>query len=136
MNCADIVMQSYGRCCASNGFFDNFYVYFLSSSAEVRAKFANTDMTAQKQLLRHGILNLVMHARGMPDSKLRALGCSHARGGLDIRPELYDIWLDALLKSIGEHDPLCNDETRLAWREVLDKGISVIKAQYALTAAR
>lgn len=135
MNCADIVMQSYGRCCASNGFFDTFYVYFLSSSAEVRAKFANTDMTAQKQLLRHGILNLVMHARGMPDSKLRALGCSHARGGLDIRPELYDVWLDPLLKSIGEHDLLCNDETRLAWREVLNKGISVIKAQYELTAA-
>ncbi len=135
MNCADIVMQSYGRCCASNGFFDTFYVYFLSSSAEVRAKFADTDMTAQKQLLRHGILNLVMHARGMPDSKLRALGCSHARGGLDIRPELYDVWLDALLKSIGEHDLLCNDETRLAWREVLNKGISVIKAQYELTAA-
>jgi hemoglobin-like flavoprotein len=135
MNCADIVMQSFGRCCASNGFFDTFYVYFLSSSAEVRGKFADTDMTAQKQLLRHGILNLVMHARGMPDRKLRALGCSHARGGLDIRPELYDVWLDALLKSIGEHDLLCNDETRLAWREVLNKGISVIKAQYDLTAA-
>ena len=102
MNSADIVMQSYGRCCASNGFFDTFYLHFLTCSAEVRAKFADTDMTAQKQLLRHGILNLVMHARGMPDTKLRALGCSHARGGLDIRPELYSLWLDALLKAMSE----------------------------------
>lgn len=131
MNSADLVMQSYGRCCASSGFFDTFYLYFLTSSAEVRAKFADTDMTAQKQLLRHGILNLVMHARGMPDTKLRALGCSHARGGLDIRPELYSLWLDALLKAIGEHDPLCDGNTRLAWREVLNKGINVIKAQYS-----
>jgi hemoglobin-like flavoprotein len=130
MNSADIVMQSYGRCCASNGFFDSFYLHFLTSSADVRAKFADTDMTAQKQLLRHGILNLVMHARGMPDTKLRALGCSHARGGLDIRPELYNLWLDALLKAITEHDQLCDGNTRLAWREVLNKGINVIKSLY------
>lgn len=130
MSPADLVMQSYGRCCASNGFFDSFYQYFLASSPEIREKFAHTNMPAQKQLLRQGILNLVMHARGMPDTKLRALGCSHARGALDIRPELYDLWLQALLQSIGEHDGQCDANTRLAWHEVLNKGISVIKAQY------
>lgn len=130
MSPADLVMQSYGRCCASSGFFDSFYQYFLASSPEIREKFAHTNMPAQKQLLRQGILNLVMHARGMPDTKLRALGCSHARGALDIRPELYDLWLQALLQSIGEHDGQCDANTRLAWREVLNKGISVIKAQY------
>lgn len=130
MSPADLVMQSYGRCCASSGFFDSFYQYFLASSPEIREKFAHTNMPAQKQLLRQGILNLVMHARGMPDTKLRALGCSHARGALDIRPELYDLWLQALLQSIGEHDDQCDANTRLAWHEVLNKGISVIKAQY------
>ncbi len=130
MSPADLVMQSYGRCCASSGFFDSFYQYFLASSPEIREKFAHTNMPAQKQLLRQGILNLVMHARGMPDTKLRALGCSHARGALDIRPELYDLWLQALLQSIGEHDGQCDANTRLAWHEVLNKGISVIKAQY------
>ena len=130
MSPADLVMQSYGRCCASSGFFDSFYQYFLASSPEIREKFAHTNMPAQKQLLRQGILNLVMHARGMPDTKLRALGCSHARGALDIRPELYDLWLQALLQSIGEHDGQCDANTRLAWHKVLNKGISVIKAQY------
>ena len=130
MSPADLVMQSYGRCCASSGFFDSFYQYFLASSPEIREKFAHTNMPAQKQLLRQGILNLVMHARGMPDTKLRALGCSHARGALVIRPELYDLWLQALLQSIGEHDGQCDANTRLAWHEVLNKGISVIKAQY------
>ena len=130
MSPADLVMQSYGRCCASPTFFDDFYRTFLDSSPQIRAKFADTDMPAQKLLLRQGILNLVMHARGMPDTKLRALGCSHARGALDIRPELYDLWLQALLQSIGEHDGQCDANTRLAWHEVLNKGISVIKAQY------
>lgn len=130
MKPADLVMQSYGRCCASNGFFDSFYQYFLASSPQIRDRFANTDMPAQKQLLRQGILNLVMYARGMPDTKLRALGATHARDGFNIRPELYDLWLDALLQAIGEHDKSCDADTRQAWREVLNKGISVIKAQY------
>ena len=130
MKPTDRVMQSYGRCCANPAFFDSFYRHFLDSSPEIRAKFANTDMPAQKQLLRQGILNLVMHARGMPDTKLRALGESHSRQHLDIRPELYDLWLDALLLTISEHDKECDADVRQAWREVLNKGIAVIKAGY------
>ena len=130
MKPADLVMQSYGRCCASDGFFDSFYQNFLASSPQIRDRFANTDMPAQKLLLRQGILNLVMYARGMPDTKLRALGESHSRERLDIRPELYDLWLDALLLTIGEHDKECDADVRQAWREVLNKGIAVIKAGY------
>ncbi|AJE16811.1 globin [Stutzerimonas balearica] len=124
------VMQSYGRCCASAGFFDDFYAAFLASSPAVREKFVRTDMTAQKQLLRAGILNLVLFARGMPDTKLRALGQSHSRAGLDIRPELYDLWVEALLKTIGQHDRQLEQADLQAWRLVLNKGIDVIKASY------
>ena len=130
MKPADLVMQSYGRCCASDGFFDSFYQNFLASSPQIRDRFANTDMPAQKLLLRQGILNLVMYARGMPDTKLRALGESHSRERLDIRPELYDLWLDALLLTVSGHDKQFNESIRNAWREVLNKGISVIKAGY------
>ncbi len=87
-------------------------------------------MTAQKQLLRAGILNLVLFARGMPDTKLRALGQSHSRAGLDIRPELYDLWVEALLKTIGQHDRQLEQADLQAWRLVLNKGIDVIKASY------
>ena len=130
MSPTDLVMQSYGRCCASPDFFDSFYRHFLASSPLIREKFVDTDMSAQKLLLRQGILNLVMHARGMPDTKLRALGESHSRGRLDIRPELYDLWLDALLLTVSGHDKQFNESIRSAWREVLNKGISVIKAGY------
>jgi len=130
MPASDLVMQSYGRCCASPTFFDDFYRHFLASSPEVRDKFAHTDMPAQKLLLRQGILNLVMYARGMSDSKLRALGESHSRARLDIRPELYDLWLEALLLTISSHDPKFEPRVREAWREVLNKGIAVIKGAY------
>jgi len=99
-------------------------------SPAVREKFARTDMTAQKQLLRAGILNLVLFARGMPDTKLRALGQSHSPTQLDIHPELYDLWIAALLKTIGQHDDELQQADRQAWRAVLNKGIDVIKAAY------
>lgn len=127
---ANRVMQSYGRCCASTEFFDAFYQNFLGSSPLIAAKFTNTDMKAQKQLLRAGILNLVLYARGMSDAKLRALGESHSRTGFDIRPEMYDLWMDALLKTIRQHDLELTHEDVAAWQEVLSKGVNVIRSYY------
>ncbi len=130
MTAANRVMQSYGRCCASPSFFDTFYQHFLASSPAIRDKFTKTNMVAQKQLLRAGILNLVLYARGMSDTKLRALGQSHSREGLDIRPELYDLWLDSLLLAVKEHDKDADSDILAAWREVLGKGINLIKSFY------
>lgn len=130
MRPADRVMQSYGRCCASASFFDDFYQQFLSSSPEIAEKFQKTDMPAQKHLLRAGILNLVLCARGMPDTKLRALGASHSRSGFDIRPELYDLWVKSLLRTVRQHDAKATSEDLEAWEQVLNQGIAVIKSFY------
>lgn len=130
MKDTDRVMQSYGRCCASPSFFDDFYTTFLASSPAVREKFVQSDMAAQKHLLRAGILNLVLFARGMPDTKLRALGKSHSREGFDIHPQLYDLWLASLLKTVREHDPKLEQQDLRAWTEVLGKGIDIIKSHY------
>ena len=130
MKPADLVMQSYGRCCRASNFFDTFYRFFLSSSPEIRAKFANTDMPAQQLLLRQGIMNIVLYARGMPDTKLKAIGCSHARKALNINPGLYKYWADALLETIREHDPEADQDTLKAWNEIIDQGIAVIVKEY------
>ncbi len=124
------VMQSYGRCCASSRFFDTFYQHFLASSPAIRDKFIKTDISAQKHLLRSGILNLVLCVRGMSDTKLIALGQSHSREGFDIRPELYDLWLESLLLAVKQHDTEVTGEDLAAWREVLGKGINLIKSYY------
>lgn len=123
-------MQSYGRCCRIQSFFDTFYRIFLASSPEVRAKFASTDMPAQKLLLRQGIMNIVLYARGMPDTKLKALGCSHSRKGMDIHPELYTLWTQALLQTVKEHDPEASEAILRAWHEVIQLGVSVILKEY------
>lgn len=130
MKPTDNVMQSFGRCCAIPSFFEDFYTTFLASSPLVRAKFVETDMNAQRLLLRQGILNLVMFARGMPDTKLRALADSHSRHKLNIEPELYLFWIEALLVTIRRHDPEYTAALRQDWIDILNQGISIIKSGY------
>lgn len=126
----DRVFQSYGRCCKNELFFVDFYDRFMGSSPEIRAMFMDTDMKQQRHLLRNGIMQLILHARGMPDSKLRALGESHSRGGYNIRPDMYGTWLDALMDTVRKHDPEYSDTLASAWRRALQPGIELIRGAY------
>ena len=130
MNAADRVMQSYGRCCASTGFFDDFYRHFRQFPTRFAPSSPPQTLTAQKHLLRAGIMNLVMYARGMSDSKLQRTRRQPFARRAGYPPELYDLWLDALLMAVAEHDRDCDAETRDAWRDVMGRGIAVIKSYY------
>lgn len=127
---SDIVFQSYGRCCNNDQFFVDFYDRFMGSSPAIRELFVDTDMKQQRHLLRNGIMQLVLHARGMPDSKLRALGQSHSRGGYNIRPEWYQLWLDALLDTLRRHDREYDEAVAAAWRRAITPGIELIRSAY------
>jgi len=130
MNKTDLVFQSYGRCCNRDEFFVDFYDHFMSSSEAIKKRFENTDMAAQRHLLRNGVLQLILTARGMPDRKLRALGESHNRENYDIQPEWYSLWLDALMKTVRSHDPQYTKDLETAWKEVLKPGIDLIRGAY------
>lgn len=127
---SDSVFQSYGRCCKDELFFVDFYDRFMGASEEIRAMFVDTDMKQQRHLLRNGIMQLILHARGMPDSKLRALGESHSRTGYNIRPDMYAAWLDALLDTVRKHDPEYSEDVSAAWRRTLQPGIELIRGAY------
>lgn len=130
MSDADLVFQSYGRCCNSPVFFEDFYSAFMGKSADIRAMFVNTDMSAQRGLLRGGIMWLIMHARGMSDSKIRALGESHSRKQMNINPMYYGFWLDALMETVEKHDPEFSAELEKIWRNTLRPGIEIIQSMY------
>lgn len=130
MNNTDLVFQSYGRCCNRDEFFIDFYDAFMGSSPDIKNRFIDTDMAAQRHLLRNGIMQLIMYARGMSDRKLRSLGESHNRSHYNIKPEWYSLWLDALMKTVRRHDPEYSRELEAAWREVLAPGIDLIRGAY------
>lgn len=130
MNNTDLVFQSYGRCCNRDEFFVDFYDHFMSSSEAIKNRFVNTDMAAQRHLLRNGVLQLILTARGMPDRKLKALGESHNRSNYNIQPEWYSLWLDSLMKTVRRHDPEYTKDLEKAWKDVLTPGIDLIRGAY------
>lgn len=127
----ELVFQSYGRACNQEAFFEDFYVTFMGKSSDIRAMFVDTKMEAQRGLLRGGIMWLIMHARGMPDTKIRALGESHSKKRMNIHPTYYSFWLDALIETLHKFDPDFNNELAQAWRSVLLPGIQLIQNMYS-----
>lgn len=128
----ELVSRSYGHCCTREGFFDDFYNNFFSLSDEIVKKFEKTDITKQKKLLRNGLGHVIMSFKGSPISvmKMKQMAKSHSRKELDIPPRLYPFWTKALLQSIEKHDLELNDETRQAWKVVIEKAISGFVAEY------
>jgi hemoglobin-like flavoprotein len=61
------------------------------------------------------------------DVHLERIAVRHSRKGLDIRPHLYDQWLECLVQAVRECDPLFSDETEQAWRRVVRVGIEFMK---------
>ncbi|MEQ6884931.1 globin [Salicola sp. Rm-C-2C1-2] len=126
----EAVFQSYGRVCTDEQFFIDFYDYFMSSSQTIKDQFRDTDMKQQRHLLRNGIMQLILYARGMPDTKLKQLAETHSRHGYDIAPEWYSIWLDALMKAVAKHDSEYDASLDAQWRRVLKPGIDLIRDAY------
>ena len=124
--------QSLNRCMLGFGFFDRFYELFLASSDEIRSKFKNTDFVQQKRMLRGSLETLVAALDGEPVAlaSLQARAKSHSRAELDIRPELYDVWLECLMQAVKEQDPMCDEEIELAWVNVMRPGINYMISNY------
>jgi hypothetical protein len=61
---------------------------------------------------------------------LERLAKLHSRAEMDIKPELYDLWLDQLVQAVKEFDLMFAPETETAWRHVLQPGIEFMKSRY------
>ncbi len=128
----DIFRDSYERCTAVASFMDRFYERFMYSSDEVAQKFQNTEFRKQKAIVLHSLqmLSLSFHGDAQAEEYLHSLAQRHARGALDIRPDLYELWLDSLLSTVEETDPEFSNEIENAWETVMKHGIEIMIAAY------
>jgi hemoglobin-like flavoprotein len=128
----ELVNDSLERCTRRQEFFETFYRRFSVSSDEVQAKFAGTDLKTQTRALRESFYLLLRAVGGDPDAwqslELRAI--RHDRRHLDIRPGLYDLWLECLLETIRIFDPKIDAAIEAAWRRTMQKGIDFMIARY------
>jgi len=128
----ELFNDSLERCTGRPGFLDRFYELFMASSEEVAAKFKHTDFRKQKKALRVSLYKMMLVREGNAgaDADLERLAQLHSRRQLDVRPELYELWLDRLIQAVREFDPLFSGETEKAWRNVMRPGIEFMKARY------
>jgi hypothetical protein len=105
--------DSLRRCNADPGFIDRFYELFLMSSPKVREKFAGTDFVRQKQMLQASLHLLLVAARDdgkRPTPLLDEVAARHGASEMAIGAELYDLWLDSLLKTVKACDAGWSEE--------------------------
>ena len=123
---------SLSRCLADPGFLTRFYELFLGSSPEIAGKFKNTDFDKQKRVLSSSLYVLVMAMEGGAPALayLERIAQQHSREGIDIRPELYDIWLRCLIQAVQEHDPQFTEEIERLWRETMQVGIDFMRERH------
>lgn len=130
----DTFLASFARCRASAGFFEDFYRRFIDASDEVRAKFANTDMQKQVRMLEDSLLVVAVAVQGEEGSPARSdlprIAARHSQKDLDIRPELYDLFLDRLLDTVRTHDPRFTSAIEAAWRQTMAVGIEYMRSRH------
>ena len=127
----ELFNDSIERCSCKSEFLRRFYTLFLASSDTVATKFAKTDLRKQARMLKTS-LYIMMLASGESEQvvHLERLAKLHGRAELDIKPELYDLWLDRLVQAVKEFDPMFDPEIETAWRRMLQPGIEFMKSRY------
>ena len=127
----DRFLHSLTRCLAEPAFLEGFYDRFVGSSEEVREKFHGVDLKRQVRMLEDSLYVVAVAVQGEEGSPARGalpwLAERHSRRDLDIRPELYDLWIDCLVDTARAHDPEFSPEIESAWRETLTVGANYMR---------
>jgi hemoglobin-like flavoprotein len=126
------VRSSFERCEAAGDIGETFYGIFLKKSPEIADLFANTDFKKQRKHLRASVFLLVNRNVEEPKAKevLEGIGRSHNKSNLDIRPELYGIFLESLCETVKEMDPQWSEELDSSWRQQVLPGVHIITSLY------
>ena len=129
-----LARTSYERCLrAAPEFFPAFYRNFFRHCPAAEPMFVKTDFTRQHKLLRHAIgllLGYAAHPASGP-TLLQRVAERHGPGELDVRPEHYGPFVDALVETVGHFDPDFTPATDTAWRTAVAPGIDYMKSKAA-----
>ena len=112
-------------------FFGRFYELFVDASPEIAQHFKNTDMQQQLKMMEKSFYSLfIFYATQNANDYLEKIAHRHSNHDLQIRVDLFDVWLENLVKTVREYDPQFNEEVALAWRVVLSPGITYMKFKF------
>lgn len=128
----ELVAASLERCNKNGELAKAFYERFINASPEIAQHFKNTDMVKQRRAI-SGALQLALDAAINKPGSLSLLASQaerHDRRHLNIRPELYDVWLSSLIHAVRQCDPSFNLLLEQAWRVVLGHIIDFMRRRW------
>ena len=129
---SEMFHDSFDRCNERTDFFDLFYQHFLSASSSIADKFAETDLDRQKRMLKKSLV-MIMLARkndAAAETYLKEIAERHSSRDLNIEPYMYEVWLECLIRSVKQCDPMFSEEVEQAWRDVMSHGIEYMISKY------
>jgi len=137
MSYEDIFDQSFERVkkITKNGqsFFAAFYDNFINASPEVAEQFSATALDHQAKMMEKSFYGLfVFYATQNANDYLEKIAFQHSAHHLGVKPALFDLWLDNLMKTVEDFDTECTAEVILSWRVVLSPGITYMKHKYSV----
>lgn len=125
-----IAQHSYSRCLRSPDFFTDFYDRLLASDPAIPPMFATTEFSKQHKLLQHGLGLLLSYAKTPDPALLQRIAAKHSAGGVNVPPDMYGRFLDALVQTVGEHDPRFDEDVGAAWHEAARPGVEFMQSHY------
>ncbi len=128
----EAVKLSFGRALGDRELLGKFYKALVSSNPEVGRAFINADMEKQKEVLQMSLSMAILFPQDNVVAKhaMDKVRHSHSKSNLNINPELYQYWLDALLSVVAEVDSDFTPELDQQWRQVMGQAINHIQGGY------
>ena len=116
----------------SENLVEQFYPRFLAADPRIAPYFANTNMLKQKKVLEQAFVNALRFAGGDPESveKVGFLAGTHCKRRMNILPELFTIWLEAVLETLQSLDSEWNSQLESLWRSQLEPVIEFVTSRY------
>lgn len=113
----------------SYGFFEEFYNKLTARNPVFAELFEHTDMDRQIKMLMQSITYITSYSATLEATEeLNHLALLHGRDRLDLPAEYYDTWLECLLDTVQEKDPMFDEHVDRAWRIVMTPGIEYMKS--------
>lgn len=125
---------SLARASADPRFLDVFYARFLASSPAIAAIFAGRDMDRLKRKLGSSLHVMTLAIDGSPGADMYLEYLAKVHGRFEITPAMYDGWLEALVQTAAECDPLFTEALRAQWRTVVGAGMRLMQPGAAAAA--
>ncbi len=135
-NYEEIFLESYRRVTGDDEgelFFSRFYANFLGMSDEIRAKFANTEMTRQKQMMRKSFFHLLnLYHTKVTSDYLERIAIEHGPSKLVVPEYMFNAWRSAILATVRELDARhYSTAVEIAWAMTIAPGLEFMRQMSA-----